>query len=119
MSTASPLCVRLRDAQTGATEWRWLAEVDQSSRFEVRPTEDRGLAVFAQRPFEVGELIMADEPLLRWWQDVDAPREENLRVLLAAVDALDDASRANFLCLMQAPHHGESKHPLGLSLIHI
>ena len=108
-------CVQLRDAG-GASEWHWCAAHDERSHFEIRPCAGKGLAVFATRQFNVGDLILVEPALLRWWQDVDASREANLEAFVASVDALGDGAREDLYALMQAPIHGDQKNAFGIFL---
>ena len=81
MSATSQILLRVcnrasgRNTRKAVHEWAFSGAIAGS--FKIVPVAGRGLGVVATRAFATGDLVLADQPLLRWRQDVEASREEN------------------------------------------
>ena len=104
-----------RNTRKAVHEWAFSGAIAGS--FKIVPVAGRGLGVVATRAFATGDLVLADQPLLRWRQDVEASREENFAALEAALAALDASAAAKFWALTQSARtYGDSKTLLGIFL---
>jgi len=115
-STWADLLLCVHDSASGDhREWVWASP--HGRRLAVVPVTGKGQGATAARSFAAGELLLAERPFVRWWQDVDRDKASNLSALTRTVDGLDATSAHHFFALTQsASTYGSTQSVLGTFL---
>ena len=119
-SSGMLLRVSVADSRGGPgrrDEWAFTAAAGHTHGHEIVPCAGKGLGVRALRAFTAGDVIFAERPLVRWFQDVNLSKEKNLVRLTDSVARLSAASASAFFALTQdCELYGQKKTPLGIFL---